>query len=502
MGKYFKCLQHVHVMALLVLLANIERSVSEPGKTVQAAPGNKTEEFGQSINKFSIELYKTLLSSYPDTSSDTDNIFFSPLSIAAALIVTSFGTSGNSTAQIRKVLTDDFVGDVHATLARLLDDLAEDNEDYKLTIANGLFPDEQFTILLRYMRQVENYYGRILKEVGFSNKTENARKFINLWVAKKTNNRITDLLAPGTISRDTVMVIVNTIYFNAPWATPFNKELTSKSTFFGLDGVKLVDTMYNKSTFQYGASNTLQSDLVELNYQGEEFSMLILLPWHYNGLSKLESSLTVDNLNAAIEAMDEWIVHIWLPKFTIRRKYSLIDNLKKLGIKDIFTGRADFSAMCGDCGVMVSEVAHEAVVDVNEGGTEASGATSVIIDRNLPAIRVDHPFIFLIRHKATAADTTLTNDSPPKTTSPPITTTYKSLSTTSPPTTCLSKKPCRVKKGVLNKSCCGCKMKFIDPQTNKTMAARNLLKKYKRLGICDKEPCISKQCRKKFGEKP
>ncbi len=56
--------------------------------------------------------------------------------------------------------------------------------------------------------------------------------------------------------------------------------------------------------------------------------------------------------------------------------------------------------------LVLSEVIHQAFVEVNAEGTEAAAATRIGLvgksrERNLAYFRADHPFLFFIRHNST-----------------------------------------------------------------------------------------------------
>jgi serpin B len=60
--------------------------------------------------------------------------------------------------------------------------------------------------------------------------------------------------------------------------------------------------------------------------------------------------------------------------------------------------------MDGTRELFISDVIHEAFVELNEEGTEAAAATAVVMSRSAPTVfRANHPFLFLIRDNRTGS---------------------------------------------------------------------------------------------------
>jgi serpin B len=95
-----------------------------------------------------------------------------------------------------------------------------------------------------------------------------------------------------------------------------------------------------------------------------------------------------------------WDVSV--PKFTVTYQLTMNDALSALGMKSAFCGLwpTDFTRLDPSGRVCITEVKHKAFVDVNEEGTEAAAATSVIgITSVGPSLVVNHPFLFVIRER-------------------------------------------------------------------------------------------------------
>ena len=149
--------------------------------------------------------------------------------------------------------------------------------------------------------------------------------------------------------------------------------------------------------------------ILELPYLDNELSMLILLPKN-DDLNYLENNLNSKNLRKWKNDLRSGRVKVFLPKFKFEAKYLMAEDLKKMGMPTAFSGEADFSGMTGTRDLFIGTVIHQAFVEVNEEGTEAAGATAVVLDTRMPGkpkpipiFRADHPFVFLIQEKETGS---------------------------------------------------------------------------------------------------
>ena len=89
-------------------------------------------------------------------------------------------------------------------------------------------------------------------------------------------------------------------------------------------------------------------------------------------------------------------VRIVIPKFTMKLKYTLKNTFVKLGIKDLFSLACNLSSRT-ETKVSVSNIFHDTFINVNQEGTEAGGATAVVVNKmgvfNPPEYFADHPFM-------------------------------------------------------------------------------------------------------------
>lgn len=351
---------------------------------------------------------------YDQLNNEAGNVFYSPFSVSAALAMTAAGAKGETLTQMQKVLhlpPEQGIADSgFQKLFAALNAGDPKTRGFTLSVANAIFAQKGYPWRPEFKNRVTGQYGAGLKEADFISNPEEERKTINTWVEKETRDRIKDLLAKGTITPLTRMVLANAIYFKGDWETEFRKDLTLMQPFIHADGTHL-DTplMHRVGRFAHTELDGFQ--IAELPYKGGETSMVVLLPDQPNGLAALEKKLTADALRTWLRRLRPTPdVQLYLPKFKLETDYGLNDPLKALGMVDAFGGKADFTGMsAGAEDLAISAVIHKAFVEVNEEGTEAAAATAVVIrataapvDPPKPVIfRADHPFLFLIRHRPT-----------------------------------------------------------------------------------------------------
>jgi serpin B len=240
-----------------------------------------------------------------------------------------------------------------------------------------------------------------------------ATELINRWVADNTAQKITNILPPGALDSFTRLVLVNAVYFKGDWAKKFEVSNTKEENFHVSSTEKVrVQLMHmHKAKFSYGSNHELISQAIELPYAGNRLSMIIILPDPSSSLQKLESLLTADDILNVRDKfqMYEREVQVWLPRFRLNEKLDLTGILSAMGMTDMFSTKlADFSGMDGTRELCVSKVLHQAVVDVNEEGTEAAAVTAVVMMKKCLAVRkdpfefrADRPFLFFIRDNST-----------------------------------------------------------------------------------------------------
>jgi len=396
------------VIASIQLAQPAVAEVLESDKERITSPDVSTSEQALLVegnSAFAFELYREL-------KEKRGNLFYSPYSISLALAMTYAGASGETAQQMADTLQ--FLLDqerLHPAFNWLDAELAsrgegaagKDGEGFRLNIVNTIWGQKDYEFLSDFLDVLAENYGAGLRILDFITETEASRLAINQWVSNQTEGRIEDLIPQGAIDSLTRLVLTNAIYFNAAWAHSFDEDMTADGPFYLLDGGQVsVPMMKQTESFSYTDGKGYQA--VELLYDGGELSMVILLP-EAGKFEAFEENFNAQQVDAIISGLQPARVTLTMPQFEFDSEFSLKDTLADMGMPIAFSpAEADFSGMTGNRELFISAVLHKAFVAVDEAGTEAAAATSVIMTSSMPLeVTIDHPFIFLIRDIETGA---------------------------------------------------------------------------------------------------
>jgi serpin B len=359
------------------------------------------------INDFGLQLLR-------DAVERDENAVLSPASIAMALAMARAGARGDTAAEMDTVLRG-VASDGNPTWLNALDaalgarsgtfrNQFNKDADVLLRIANQAFAQGGFAFEQSYLDALASRYGAGLWLVDFVNDAEAARRTANQWVADQTEQRIPELLGDGAVDTLTRLVLINAVYLKSAWFAPFSGT-TAPAPFHRLDGSTVdVQMMHTLAELPYAKGSGYEA--VELPYAGRQLAMLVIVP---DDLAAFEAGLDGQALAAITDGLHAERVAVAFPRFGIETKLDLNRALAAMGMPLAFDERrADFSGITPAADLYISGVIHQANIDVDEEGTEASAATAVIMGTtSMPPppipMTVDRPFLFALRDVQTGA---------------------------------------------------------------------------------------------------
>lgn len=364
--------------------------------TIFAALAKADEAFDNNYELFTANVFKNVALKSTDP-----NLVVSPLSANIILGLTQAGSRGDSQTEFWQTLNlphdeKQIEADYQAFIPS-----TRGNADFTLTTANKLYIARDIKIREEFQKIATDVFSASAESVDFT-RTADAVQIIDQWVAQQTNNKITDLLTTSDISALTTLVLVNTVHFVANFSSHFKSNITKKLDFHVKSAQTIqVDTLQDLENriYNYGEDTNLNVKYLQVPLQGDQASIIFILPNEIDGLLAVEKQ--ADKINPNLVAQR---VTVRIPKFKIETRVNLKNVLSDLGLKKPFVrGEADLSGIAGGPGdLYIENIIQKNYISVNENGVEAASATAVDVDpTSVPppanaTFFADHPFLFYI----------------------------------------------------------------------------------------------------------
>ncbi|KAI4573117.1 hypothetical protein MJG53_012955 [Ovis ammon polii x Ovis aries] len=385
------------LLALGLLVAGLRSSVHCLQENVTPEGQHKgtavdDHALASSNTDFAFSLYKQLALKNPNK-----NVIFSPLSVSIALGFLSLGARGSTLTEILEGLkfnlTEIQETEIHQGFQHLLQTLNRPSNQLQLSVGNAMFVQDQLKLLDKFKEDADVLYSSEAFSTNFKD-PEAARSLINDYVKNKTQGKIEELFK--VLSPETVLVLVNYIYFKARWQIPFDPKRTEQAEFRVSKNETVQVPMMNIAlVIPYFRDEELGCTLVELTYTSND-SALFILP-DEGKMQDLEAKLIPETLTRWRNSLQPRLIHtLSLPKFSISSDYNLEDTLSELSIQKVFTSEADLSGITGVGNLEVSQVVHSAMLDIDEEGTEGAAATGleiIPISSLTTIVRFNRPFL-------------------------------------------------------------------------------------------------------------
>lgn len=299
------------------------------------------------------------------------NIIYSPFSIQLCVALAHLGAKGQTQEEIAHVLgyTPDFDS---KNLSTVLQTFYKENN--ALQVANKVYVKSGHTLNPKYKHDVTGDLKSEVESIDFDQKAIAAAN-INEWIENQTNHKIKNMISSEMISHDTLMMLVNAVYFKGAWEDEFRPSLEGEFT--NSDGnVVKTQIMQNTEDYEVGHIESLSAHIVKLKYHETNIAMYVIIPDETQGLGKIEQNLEKLNFKELKSQLQMKYIEFFLPKFEFDLNVSLTEILQKMGMVTAFMDNADFSGMFeAPVPMKVSNAIHKAFIKVDEKGTEAAGVT-------------------------------------------------------------------------------------------------------------------------------
>jgi len=337
------------------------------------------------------------------------NRTISPVSVHSGLMLARLGAHGETAKQLDALLlSTPYSPQTLKTYAALQSQILTKSDETLVSLANSIWITDQGDFTSEYKAAATQGFSAEARSIDFM-QSEKARATINTWVSDQTKALIPNLIPSGMITKDTLATLVNALYFKAAWANPFRPSNTKEENFWLNPKTPVqVPMMHLTETFRYHEDKEWQG--VVIPYSPPFYHFLLLVPKTPLSSEEIAKRLTLELITSASESISSPSVKLALPRFKVREAQNVADNIKSLGCTVPFSASADFTKMT-PLGITISAVQHEAVVIVDEKGTEAAAATAVVMAKAMAILRpeqpkeviADKPFAFAVLHAQTRA---------------------------------------------------------------------------------------------------
>ena len=366
----------------------------KPATQIDRVPLTRAEQdFVQAGNAFAWRLTKKVW----ENGGDKKSLILSPLSVQYALGMLGNGADAVVSAKLANVLGYEGTQAINEFCAKLIETLPQVDTSVTLALANGVLVNDRFTPKAPFKTAVETYYDALVKSMSFSD-GEAVIKYVNDWCEKHTYGRIKDVLKE--MDPAALMYIMNAIYFNADWTTPFDKAKTRDESFQRLSGGSVkVGMMHQTLDAAYGENEYGQ--VVMLPYGIEKYFLTVYLPKQNTALASMPDPTQLPGVNEYCHVI------LSLPRFKTDYTVEMKALLAGMGVPV-----GPYTELVGSTETEISKVIHKATITVNETGTEAAAVT-VIEMRETSAgpgheprtvtFTADRPFLYTITESTSGA---------------------------------------------------------------------------------------------------
>ncbi|XP_024423122.2 serpin A11 isoform X3 [Desmodus rotundus] len=354
------------------------------------------------ITSFALRLYRQLVAGAPG------NVFFSPVSVSTTLALLSLGVPADTSAQILEGLgfnlTETPQTSIHQGFQSLLRTLDLPSSKLELKVGNSLFLDKRLKPRQRFLDDVRELYGALAFSANFTDSTT-TRRHINDYVRKQTYGQVADCLQE--FSEDTLVVLLNYIFFKAKWKHPFHRYQTQKQESFFVNERTPLRTplMHQKEMHRFLYDPEMACTILQIEYSGNALALLVLPD--PGKMEQVEATLQPETLRKWGQLLQPSLLDLHLPRFSISGTYNLEEILSHIGLTDIFKLEADLSGVAGQPNITISRVSHKAAMGMNERGTKAGAASGLLSQpqalnaTSAPQAHFNRPFLVLLWEVAT-----------------------------------------------------------------------------------------------------
>lgn len=343
------------------------------------------DDFKNAVINFSYKTASDLL--------EDRNGMISPLSYFYALSALAEITETDTRSEVLSALLIDDIETLRKGNLDLYKKLNYENEISMLSLSNSIWLNNNYEYKEEPLQKLKDYYYASSYGVDFTNSDD--KSIIGKWVADRTGGKLGrgdfDDLDPLT-----VVVLLNVIYFFDKWDSEFEKKDNVEMEFKGLKDSVTYMTQTTAGVFK-------ETDSYEASFLKFKNGMQIsfVKPSDNNVLVEILSN--PESLKEALEISGfSQSVKYFIPKFSYKTSFGLVDYTKQIGINRAFSfDESDWTGLIDTIRLRVSDVFQKTFIEIDEEGGRAAAYTGIVGDKesampDFKTFKLDGPFIYAI----------------------------------------------------------------------------------------------------------
>ncbi|XP_070772461.1 angiotensinogen [Enoplosus armatus] len=361
----------------------------------------RTVVLAELLNSLGLRMYQALSSKQLGT-----NTLLSPVNTFGSLITFYLAASRKTASSFQLLLglssgtdREDCVSlvDGHKVLKTLqsINSLVDDGPKDEITTQVWTFTRQDAQLSEDFIQGTQDFSdASFIRGVDFS-KPQEAEQLVNSFLEKTSDGKVKSVLKDLNSTSD--LLFITSFNFQGNWRTAFQPEKTSLQEFH-VDETTTVMAPLMTHTGQYHYLNdkVRRCTVVKLSLSKRSF-MLLVLPHEGANLHDLESKLRTDVMYDWHQSLQEGLLELSLPKFSMSSVTDLRDLLTNMNPEieaKLLGSQAEFSQLSNTKPFSIDKAVSKVMFEMSEEGAEPQDK---IQEAGVPLkLSINRPFFFSV----------------------------------------------------------------------------------------------------------
>ncbi|XP_072292757.1 angiotensinogen [Eucyclogobius newberryi] len=360
----------------------------------------RTAVLAELLNSLGLRMYQAL-----SGKQQSSNTLLSPVNTYGSLFTFYLGASKKTASSYQLLLglssgtdREDCVSlvDGHKVLRTLqsINSLVDDGPKDEITTLVWAFTPAHTQLSGDFVHGTQDFSdSSFIRSLDFN--TEEAEQQVNSFVGKTSGGKVKSIFTE--LNTTSNLLFLSSFNFQGNWKTVFQPEKTSQQEFYVDETTTVMaPLMTHTGPYHYLNDKVRRCTVVKLSLSKRSY-MLLVLPHEGTGLREIESKLRTDDISSWNENLQEGLLELSIPKFSM----SAVNNLRDLLINmdpeieaKLLGAQAEFSQLSNTKPFTVDKALNKVMFVMSDEGNEAQAKTQ---EGGIPLkLTINRPFFFSI----------------------------------------------------------------------------------------------------------